>query len=73
VITAEPYIASFVADGEVWAGAIYAMRPGLGPELVLRCGHNHPTMNRATACAVKQLAWARRISELAELYPDIEP
>lgn len=64
----QPLIASFVRDGEYWAGAIYEMRPGLGPELVLSCSHRHPTMSRATSCATEEVRFARRVVELAEHY-----
>lgn len=64
-------VPSFVPDGEFWAAAIYALRPEVGPELVLRCGHQHPTMHRATRCAVNELRFAERVVELAERHREI--
>ena len=58
-------IPSFVANGEAWRGAIYAMRAGMGPEQVLECTHDHHTMRRALACAERELVWARRVVALA--------
>jgi hypothetical protein len=66
-------IPSFVADGDAWVGAIYAMREGRGPELVMRCAHAHHTMRRASACASAELAFAKRVVELAEHYRDVAP
>ena len=59
-------IPSFVAHNDAWRGAIYAMRPGLGPEQVLECTHDHHTMRRAVACAERELALARRIVAIAD-------
>jgi hypothetical protein len=66
-------IPSFVAEGEAWVGAIYAMREGRGPELVMRCAHTHHTMHRASACASAELAFAKRVVELAERHREIAP
>jgi hypothetical protein len=61
-------IAAFVAspDGKSWRGAIFAMHEGLGPELVAVCEHRHDLMGDALDCAVADLAFARRVVELAE-------
>lgn len=61
-------IAAFVAspDGKSWRGAIFAMHEGLGPELVAVCDHRHELMHGALDCAIADLAFARRVVELAE-------
>jgi hypothetical protein len=59
-------VPSFTAHGTLWRGAIYAMRAGLGPELLLECVHEHHTMRRATACAERDLAFARRVVAIAD-------
>ena len=71
--TDDKLIPSFVADGDAWAGAIYALRPDYGPELVMRCDHRHHSIHRATNCAVTELAFASRVVELAERYRGVEP
>jgi hypothetical protein len=53
-------VPSFVADGDRWAGAIYAIAPGVGPELLLVCGDKHRTMRGASDCATRDLEDARR-------------
>jgi len=58
-------IPSFTAHDTNWRGAIYAMHPGLGPELVLQCAHAHHSMRRAVLCAERELIWARRVVALA--------
>ena len=58
-------IASFVADGPDWRGAVYAMRPGLGPELLLECVHRHLTIREATRCAEKDLRFAKQVVAIA--------
>ena len=58
-------IPSFTAHDTNWRGAIYAMRAGMGPELVLECVHDHHTMRRAVACAERELMWARRVVAIA--------
>jgi hypothetical protein len=60
------FIPSFTAHGTAWRGAIYAMRPGLGPELVLECVHEHHTMRRATQCAETDLRFAKQVVALAD-------
>jgi hypothetical protein len=67
----ETYIASFVPDAGAWAGAIYAVRDGLGPELVLRCSHRHDSMWPAMDCAAKELKFATRVVGLAERFRDV--
>lgn len=60
------FTASGPEDGMAWRGAIYAMRPGLGPELLLECVHLHETMRQATRCAEKDLRFARKVVALAD-------
>jgi hypothetical protein len=69
-------VPSFVADrsaGDHWAGAIYAMRKGLGPELVMQCVHHHRSMHVALDCAESELAWAKRVVAMADQYRDVAP
>ena len=68
--TSDWMVPSFYAetrpDGDTtWRGAIYAMHPGLGPELVLQCAHAHHSMRRAVLCAERELIWARRVVAIA--------
>ena len=72
--TDEKLIPSFVArTATSGPGAIYALRPDYGPELVMRCDHRHHSIHRATNCAVTELAFASRVVELAERYRGVEP
>jgi len=65
---AELLIPSFTvhAAGAYWNGAVYGLRAGYGPELLLHCTHLHGTMRSAVKCAERELAWSREIVELAE-------
>jgi len=38
-----------------WHAALYALREGIGPELVSYCNHRHRTMRQATECAERGL------------------
>jgi len=64
----EMLIPSFTvhAGGAYWNGAIYGLRAGYGPELLMHCTHLHRTMRRAVTCAERELGWAREIVALAE-------
>jgi len=61
---------SFVADGHRWAGAIYGIEPGIGPELLLVCVHKHRSMRQASDCATRDLERARRETIAAGRDPD---
>jgi len=65
---AELLIPSFTAHEGApgWHAAIYGLRAGYGPELLLHCVHLHPTMRAAVKCAEGELAWGRQIIALAE-------
>lgn len=63
-------VASFVAhpDDVHWCGALYVMCEGLGPMLLTYCPHKHRSLHKALACAEQELAFARRVVELADAY-----
>lgn len=50
-----PLVPSFVAHEDGWMGALYAMHPGLGPELVGTCRHQHYSMHKAARCVADTL------------------
>ena len=65
---AELLIPSFTAHEGApgWHAAIYGLRAGYGPELLVYCAHLHSTMRAAVKCAELELGWARDIIALAE-------
>ena len=66
-------VASFAPhrNGREWCGAIYVMHIGRGPEAILHCVHLHRSIGEALDCAERELAWSRRIVDLANHYRDI--